>query len=406
MPNLLDHVCQFGDVPFETRPFDDLDSMVLTQVVYMPMEGLDLQTDSATLAEVRAHIDHTWPEKFADPYQRKRRELTNLCAEKPRYAGIRLFRYVNHIDPKQETQFCACTFLLPGDERYVAFRGTDLTIAGWKEDLNMSFQKVPAQSEAVDYVQTAASFFGGKLMLGGHSKGGHLAVYAACNVTAETQDRLKRVYSFDGPGVDQETLDGEGYARIRDRIDSYIPQSSVVGMLLCYHPVYRVVKSNSIGLLQHDVLTWQIRDGAFELLHELDLGTRMSDEALRLWIDRLSLPERRMLTDTVFGLISTLDPETVDPLVQDLPRSSMRLFSAFRRLEPDVRTEMRRMLGELFSSGASEAARMFLTVTFRVFGELPPVTLHHERPEEKPEVTLEETPEEKTEVTPVETPGA
>lgn len=387
MPNLFDHVRQVGDVPFETRPFDELDSMALTQVVYMPMEGLDLQTDSASLAEVRAYIDRTWPERFADLYQRKRRELTNLCAEKPRYAGIRLYRYVNHIDPMQETQFCACTFLLPGDERYVAFRGTDLTIAGWKEDLNMSFQTVPAQGEAVAYVQTAASRFGGKLMLGGHSKGGHLAVYAACHVTPETQDRLRRVYSFDGPGVDDATLAGEGYSRIWERIDSFIPQSSVVGMLLCYHPVYRVVKSNSIGLLQHDVLTWQIRDGAFEFLHDLDLGTRMSDEALRLWIDRLSLPERRMLTDTVFGLIATLDSETVDPLVQDLPRSSVKLFSAFRRLEPGVRSEMRRMLGELFSSGASEAARMLLTVTFRVFGELPPVTLHRERAEDQPEET-------------------
>ena len=110
-----------------------------------------------------------------------------------------------------------------------------------------------------------------------------------------------------------------------------------------------------------------------------------------MWIDRLSLPERRMLTDTVFSLISTLDSETVDPLVQDFTRSTVKLFSAFRRLEPGVRSEMRRMLGELFSSGASEAARMLLTVTFRVFGELPPLTLHHERSEDKPAETLTET---------------
>jgi len=376
MPNLFDHIRKYGAVSFDDRPFDALDSMALTQVVYMPMEGMDLREGQATLADLRAYIDQTWPEKFSDPYQRKRRELTNLCAESARYAGIRLYRYVNHIDPRQETQFCACTFILPFGSRYVAFRGTDLTIAGWKEDLNMSFQPVPAQREAVEYVETAATRFGGELMLGGHSKGGHLAVYAAAHVNAETQARLQCVYSFDGPGVDEDTLAGDGYAGIRERIESYIPQSSVVGMLLCYHPVYRVVKSSSIGLLQHDVLTWQIRDGAFELLDGLDLGTRMTDEALRQWIDRLSLDERRMLTNTVFGLISTLDSETVDPLVQDFPRSSVRLFSAFRRLEPETRSEMRRMLGDLFSSGASEAARVLLPVTFRVFGDLPPVTLH------------------------------
>ena len=248
----------------------------------------------------------------------------------------------------------------------------------------MSFMTVPAQREGVAYVQRAAQAFEGTLLLGGHSKGGHLAVYAAAHADPATQARLGRVFSFDGPGMDAETLQSEGYARVSERIESYIPQSSVVGMLLCYHPVYRVVRSTAIGLLQHDALTWQVSGDGFALLDGLDLGTRVTDEALRQWIDRLTLSQRQLLTDTVFRLVSTLDPETIDPLVQDFTLSSLRLVAAFRRLEPETRGEMRRMLLDLFSSGASEAARLLLPATLRRFVEPAPAAPENENDGSQP----------------------
>lgn len=367
MPTLLDHVREQGRVPFAQRPFDALDSLALTQIVYMPMEGLPGDT-TATVASLWARLTQDYPNAFADPFQRKRYYFTGACAQAERYAGLAISAYVNHVDPAQETQFCTATFRLPDGARYVALRGTDLTLAGWKEDLNMSFKPVPAQGEAVAYLNAAAAF-GGPLMAGGHSKGGHLALFAAAHAAPETQARLARVYSFDGPGVDQATLTGEGYARVGALMESYIPQSSVVGMLLCYHPVFTVVRSNAIGLLQHDALSWQVRDGAFETVDGLDLGTRMADEALRLWIDRLTPDDRFFLTETVFRIISTLDAETIDPLVQDPAGSTVRMFSAFRRLEPETRVRTRRILGDLFTSGANEAARLLLPGTFRRFVE-------------------------------------
>ncbi len=365
MPNLQAYVHELGHLPFSERPFGPPDSLALTQIVYMPMEQLPMPDGSATVAQLWAFLEKTFPDGLDDFFQNRRYDFTEACAESIRFYDLPVLRYVNHIDPVQETQFCACTFALPDGGRYVAFRGTDLTVAGWKEDLNMSFQPVPAQSEAVAYVEAAAADCNGPLLLGGHSKGGHLALYAAAHVSEAVQRRIVRAYSFDGPGVDEATLQSDGYARIKDRIESYIPQSSVVGMLLCYHPVYHVVRSTGIGLLQHDALTWQLNDGAFETLEGLDLGTRVTDEALRQWIDTLTLEDRRLLTDTVFRLISSLDPETVDPLVKDLPASSIRLFAAFRKLEPETRAEMNRLLGGLFTSGASEAARAILPATFR-----------------------------------------
>lgn len=365
MPALMEYLQDFGHLSFAERPFAPPDSLALTQMVYMPMEGLLDEGGSVTVAELWAFLAATYPDNFADPFQRKRYLMTKACAQTARFAQLRMMDYVNHIDFDLETQFCAATFALPDGSRYIAFRGTDLTLAGWKEDLNMSFMAVPAQQEAVAYTTRAAGAFAGALLLGGHSKGGHLALYAAAHCAAAVQQRIQSVYSFDGPGMDEQTLLSDGYARISAKVASYIPQSSVVGMLLCYHPVFQVVRSNTIGLWQHDALTWQVTDGAFEMLEGLDIGTQVADEALRQWIDRLTMEDRRFLKDTVFRVISALDPETIDPLVQDFTASTVKLFAAFRKLEPETRTRTRRILGDLFSSGASEAVRHILPGTFR-----------------------------------------
>lgn len=233
---------------------------VLTQLVYMPMEGLMDRGQRPTAAQawayIREHVDY----ERLDTFQKKRYRLFECCAGLKRYRDLPMHDYVNIIDGAMEMQFCACTWDLSRGECYIAFRGTDLTIAGWKEDLNMSFMTVPSQKEAVAYTERMARR-GMALRLGGHSKGGNLAVYAGARVAPSVQERILRVYSFDGPGVDEETLGCEGYERISARIESYIPQSSVVGMLLHYHPRYTVVRSTSLGILQHDAMTgrWKRR---------------------------------------------------------------------------------------------------------------------------------------------------
>lgn len=372
MPNLADDVRATGHETLADRPFSATDSLALTQIIYMPMETLADGGHTTTVSALWTHLATHNPDGFADPFQQKRYHFTEVCAASARYQALRIADYGNHVDPRQETQFCAATFWLPDGQRYVAFRGTDLTLVGWKEDLNMSYMAVPAQREAVAYVRKAAEAFDGPLLLGGHSKGGHLALYAAAHQSPEVQARIRCVYSFDGPGVDEATLLGEGYGRISTAVESYLPQSSVVGMLLCYHPVFHVVRSTGIGLWQHDAFTWQVRDGAFLLLEELDLAARVADEALRQWIDRLTQEDRQFLTETVFRMIAALDTETIDPIVQDFALSTLKMFGAYRRLEPETRDKARRLLGELFSSGASEAVRQLLPATFRRFVEAPP----------------------------------
>ncbi|NLO85179.1 MAG: DUF2974 domain-containing protein [Clostridiales bacterium] len=359
MPTILDHAELVGNVSLTRRPFDALDSLILTQIVYMPMEGWMDHGERCTIAQawtgLRKHCDY----ETLDVFQKKRYRLTEACAGLSRYAQWIVGDYVNQIDAQREMQFCAATFDLLNGTSHISFRGTDLTIAGWKEDLNLSFMIVPAQLEAVRYVERAA-MSGHQLMLGGHSKGGNLAVYASATVSVDVQEQIAQVYSFDGPGLDEETLGSDGYHRVTDRIESYIPQSSVVGMLLYYHPVYTVVRASALGILQHDAMTWQIEDGKFDTLDDLDMSGKITDEALHAWLGGIKMDERKLLVDTLYDVVGAAQSELVTDLVEDWLDSASKMLEAIRGIDPEVKRKVRKMIRSLFSTGASEVVRMIL----------------------------------------------
>ncbi|MFH1513248.1 MAG: Mbeg1-like protein [Bacillota bacterium] len=368
MYNIQSHVREHGDISLSRKPLDELDSLVLTQLCYMPMEGLLDGGGKTTVRDLWVFISLKYLDAFPTFYLRKCYYFLQSCAAAERYANLNLFDYVNHVDPAQETQFCACTFALPGGARFIAFRGTDLSIVGWKEDFNMSFMTVPAQREAVQYVERAAKAFGGPLILGGHSKGGNLALYAACHTTDLIRRRILQVYSFDGPGVDKPTLDGQGYQAVRGRVQSWVPQSSVIGMLLCYHPDYLVVQSDAVGLLQHDVFTWHVLDGAFQQMEELSLSTRVTSEAFHRWLDLRTEEERRFMVEVIFRIVSGIGRDDVSPLLEDFKGSTVKMFSAFSKLDPDMRNRAVKMFAGLLSTEAGLAVRQLLANVLRTQG--------------------------------------
>lgn len=224
----------------------------------------------------------------------------------------------------------------------------------------MSFMTVPSQKEAVAYTERTARR-GVALRLGGHSKGGNLAVYAGARVAPSVQERILRVYSFDGPGVDEETLGCQGYERISARIESYIPQSSVVGMLLHYHPRYTVVRSTSLGILQHDAMTWQVENGDFVRQDDLDMSGKITDEAIHTWLQGMDMDQRRELVDTLYHVVDASQAELVTDLVDDWRDSAVKALEAIRELDPQTKANVRRMLRSLFSSGAGGAVRTVLS---------------------------------------------
>lgn len=312
--NLLDYLAWRGDLTFEQVPFCPVDALALSALSYIHFDGL-----------VPAGLDRPVPlaqaaeHYLALPPGRRGRfrcdtdlELLRALKRAPRFSGMGLCRSADRFVPKEETQFAALT-VLPGDgSAFLAFRGTDGTLVGWKEDFNLSFlDLVPAQLEAAEYVRDLAEHFSGLLRLGGHSKGGNLAVTGAALCPMKHRDRVEAVYSFDSPGFNPYLLARPGYQELRTRIRSFVPKSSVVGLLLAHEEPHTVVDSDQQGLFQHDLYSWQVLGGDFVRLEEVSAGSKLIDRTLKNWLAELTPQQRETVADTLYELLSSGDAKMV-----------------------------------------------------------------------------------------------
>lgn len=274
------------------------------------------------------------------------------ASKTPRFGLVRPVCYVNRICGEQQKQFSAISFLLPTGDVFVAYRGTDDSLVGWKENLNMCFMHpVPAQSEALEYLEMIASKTSGKIYVGGHSKGGNLAVFAAVKASKATKERIVAVYSNDGPGFNKDFIKGADYRQMRERIHTYVPQSSIVGRLLEHEERYKVVKSRSDGLLQHDGLSWDIKGGGFVYLDDTDEESTKKALSIKKWLDTLSTDERMKFVDALYDAIVATDAKTLSELNSD----KFKLIKMWNTMDPVARTKFKTLMGIILGFGTNDA---------------------------------------------------
>lgn len=372
MPNMMDYLAWRGDLPLTVAPFTPVDGLILASLSYNDLgphaesgEGMLLR-DLAPLLPLKAQT--------GNQYFLQWRALLYAMADTVRFGAIRLHDYVNLVDDERSIQFSAVTADLPNGQVCVCFRGTDNSLVGWREDFTMAYESpVPAQMEALTYLERTALRQGGDLLAVGHSKGGNLASYAAAHAAPETQSRIRGVYSFDGPGLDDATLESEGYGRIRGVVHAVIPQSSVVGLLLAHHPDYTVVRSTAVSLLQHDAFTWQLSGPRFEELGDVDTGSQLMDETLHEWLCQAPPTQRRVFVETLFSLLEATGAATLSDLSADKLRSALAILSATRAVD----AETGRMIGRLISSFVAIGMGNLLDAATRKPRQLLEQALHH-----------------------------
>ncbi len=335
MGDILDYISWRGDLSWARSPFCPVDALALSALAYIHFEGVVPEgLDSPVPLRQAAERYLALP-----PGRRGRfrcgRDLALLRAlgAAPRFAGAELCCRAGRFAPEEETQFAALAVLLGDGSAYLAFRGTDATLVGWKEDFNMSFMDlVPAQILAAEYAGGFAGGFPGPLRLGGHSKGGNLAVVGAALCPVKVRDRVEVVYSFDGPGFNPYLLARPGYQELRTRIRSFVPRSSVVGLLLTHEEPHTVVQSSQQGLFQHDLYSWQILGPDFLRLEEVDAGSRLIDRALKDWLAGLTRQERETVVDTLYGLLSCQDAKMIREALE--PANLASALRAVREADP------------------------------------------------------------------------
>ena len=348
--NMLDYLRWRGDVPFSACGLNEVDNLIFSALAYLDMDALASGGNTQTVASLcEAYFGAHRDRKEASA---ERTALLKAAAESPRFRGVEVCRYVNEVDAEKQLQFSAVTFRFRGAEAYIAFRGTDQTLVGWREDFNMSFlRETPGQNAAVAYVDDTAAAIPGRLTLGGHSKGGNFAVYAAAFCSPAASARIDCVYSNDGPGFRREITNDPRYLAILPKTEKIIPESSLVGILLSGKEARRIVKSSAKGVMQHNPFTWCVLGPVFEEAGERTRSSVFMDDTLSKWVASLSDEDLRTMFDVIFDSLDASGVTTLKDLQSNPLATYTALFKAISRV--DGRGEILSSLQKLFGSGMS-----------------------------------------------------
>lgn len=342
MSNLLDYLLWRGDLSFQASPFNDVDNLVFCALSYIGFDkAADWANGETILLKDAAQWFSTLPAEAQHIRSPLDQELLRLAGNSARFRHVRLARYEDKFSPEAELQFSATTFLIDDETAYVAFRGTDSTLVGWKEDFNMAFLPlVPAQTEAAAYLNGAGTLPQRRLLVGGHSKGGNLAVYAAAKCASRIQDCICAVYSNDGPGFYRELLDSPQYKRVQSRVHALVPQSSIVGRLLELDAQGRVVHSTENGIQQHDPYTWEVLGAQFVWEDGVDVTSLVIDQSLKTWLEEMAPEEREEFINQIYAAMQATNVKTLREFSKEKAKNSAVLFRVWREAPQETRKFM------------------------------------------------------------------
>jgi hypothetical protein len=347
--NTFDYLDWRGDLTFELDGLNEVDNLVMSVLAYLEFDGVvpeTLGSDAIPLSQAAERLkkcEFCSPLFHTSPFFRQIPELMVRAARTPRFRDILLHGFVNQVDYEQSKQFSAMVFTISPEEHFIAFRGTDDTLAGWKEDFQMSFMdEVPAQKQALAYMNDVMANLPGDFHLGGHSKGGNLAVYAAVHSGAGAVDRIRGIYNNDGPGFTEEAIRSAGYQSVLGKIRTFVPRSSIVGMLLEHGEDYMVVGSRTIGIMQHNALSWDVAGPRFAYEREITDSSRNFDAALTSWLNHLSTEQSVQFVDALFDIIQASGAQTVTDLSREKLRSIDSMVRAYRNMEPFTKSLLKK----------------------------------------------------------------
>ena len=352
MGTIINYIEGYGDYTFSEKPFGEVDSLILCQFAYLKFDGLvpGVDDDAPPVSIRQVFENRDYDNLYGDErYRVKNTELFLAMVHSRRFGSLKINYYVNQIELEKETQFSAVTFQPDEELYYLAYRGTDETIVGWKEDLNLAFSEpVPGQLMSVEYLEKSAGKIGKPFYMGGHSTGGNFAVYAAMNCRQDIQDNIVIIVNHDGHGFRPEVRENGRFDKIESRIRQTVPHSSMVGMLLSSERNYRVVESRNFGLAQHDPYSWLIEKDNFQIVKQIYSGRMFVDTTINDWILSLNQEQMRIFVDTLYDVVKASEADNLIDFTANWKRSIQGIMSAIKNVDADTTKTMNDIMKALF----------------------------------------------------------
>ena len=301
MAGINTYIKEYGDKTFNEEKFNEIDNVILSSVVYLNFDGIVPKNKKSIILCEAGNI-FLYKYNYFDVSklgiaQKVSYKILKQIVNTKRYKDIQMYNYKYIWDT--DTQFGAVCFKVKKKFIYVAFEGTDNLLSGWKEDFQMAYEfPVPSQKLAVKYLNENIKLFDKNIIVGGHSKGGNLALVSSMYCKNRINKKIKRIYSNDGPGLKKEQIESENYSKVRDRLIHLVPNYSYVGVLL-RNDKFTVIKTNRKDFMAHAVSSWQVNKNEFirENLSSISDNFRKS---LLKWLDEHDLEQREKMISTVF----------------------------------------------------------------------------------------------------------
>lgn len=311
MTNLFSYVEKYGDKTFKEKKFNDVDNLVFSLLSYLDFSNTQINRGKSTLKSIgNEYLSKNEYRKIRQLgiAQKDAYKLLEIVIHKKRYKNILLLHYV--YNTSKDIQFSAITFKISRKLKYICFEGTNELVSGWKEDGQLAcFFPIPSQKEAINYVNKNVKLLGSKVIIGGHSKGGNLALVSSMFMKKYKKFKVEKVYSNDGPGLRKKEFESKEYKNIKRKYIHFVPHCSVVGVLLrndCYH----VIKSSKNNIFSHSLSTWIVEDDKL-VPSELAEKSKRLERSLISWLEMHNDQERKEIIDALFKVLEDADIEVL-----------------------------------------------------------------------------------------------
>ena len=341
MSNIIDYLKWRGDLSFEVSPFNEVDSLILARFSYLPFHDIYLeQRESIKNIGNKMRIipksNFVWAED---------KEFIEELSKTKRFQDLIVSDYIQKTDSEMEMQFGAIIIWLPNGEKYISFEGTDMSMIGWKEDLNMSFRtNIPSQIEALEYLEKIANKYTCNFRLGGHSKGGNLAVYSAIFCEDEIKERITDILNADGPGFAEDTISSLRYKKIASKVHTYIPQSSVIGRLLEHEEKYTIIESKQKGIMQHDIFSWQVEATALKKITNLTSESQTTSKILKEWLNNTTPEQREYFINTIYEIVGKTEAKTITEFSSQWFKNIKKIIETYKTMNEYDKKQMEEMV--------------------------------------------------------------
>ncbi|MBR4341471.1 MAG: DUF2974 domain-containing protein [Lachnospiraceae bacterium] len=343
--NIISYLEWRGDISIARLPLCEADYAVIGCCSYFPFDGIVPEDFESAPVSMWNAINRLRELESLEGDGRcfhysEDDEMTARLMTSPRFTSLGLIGFRNKIDVEKEEQFSAMTILLPNNQTMIVFRGTDKTLTGWKEDFNMMYlDSIPSQQDALKYLEESASHSHGDIYVCGHSKGGNLAMYSAAYCSDEVKGRIKEIVNLDGPGFSKERIESKEFLSIRDRLRTFVPQQSIVGMLLEHREKHSVVHSSKIAFWQHSLYSWEVRRGDF--IRETDVKTlsRNVDATLKNWLLSMDKEKREKMIEGFWSVVESAGVNDIQDLFT--LKSTANMMKKVGKIDDETREIMR-----------------------------------------------------------------